>query len=261
MSPEALKSDCSNEDFGKDLWALGCIIYRFFEGMTPFRENSEKDTFKKIIDNEDIYFSSKTPSIAQDLILNLLEKEPSKRIGYKDIEEIKNHPFFKGILWNEMNQIMPPSESIILMRTNPNQLKKVKSCAKLQIANNLKLNLHDVSGTSNNELINIDSELNNDENDDYCMLKANNQQDDIKSNKSGRSGKSSKRHNSNNSNKKTKHKNTISTSNIEDFKLEEKKYIMNKENKESHRNSIIKKFKSIHEDTLVLECKLININH
>ncbi len=253
MSPEALKSDCSNEDFGKDLWALGCIIYRFFEGMTPFRENSEKDTFKKIMDNDDIYFSTKTPSIAQDLILQLLEKEPSKRIGYKDIEELKNHPFFKGIYWNEMEQIMPPTESIILMRTNPNQLKKVKSCAKLHIANNLKLNLHDVSGTSNNEVINIDSEL-CDENDDYSLLKANNLQDDTKSNKSGKSGKSGKSQQSNNSNKK-KHKNTISTSNIEDFKLEEKKYIMNKENKEAHRNSIIKKFKSIHEDSLVLECK------
>ena len=35
---------------------------------------------------------------AKDLIDKLLELDRKKRLGTKGVEEIKNHPFFKGIL-------------------------------------------------------------------------------------------------------------------------------------------------------------------
>lgn len=37
------------------------------------------------------------PLEAKDLIRKLLEKDPTKRIGFLSINEIKIHPFFKGI--------------------------------------------------------------------------------------------------------------------------------------------------------------------
>lgn len=38
---------------------------------------------------------------AKDLIVKLLEKTPSRRLGFKnDAEDLKNHEFFKSIDWN-----------------------------------------------------------------------------------------------------------------------------------------------------------------
>ena len=41
---------------------------------------------------------------ATDLLLNLLEKDPTLRLGYgeRDADDIKEHPFFNGIDWEKM---------------------------------------------------------------------------------------------------------------------------------------------------------------
>lgn len=46
------------------------------------------------------YFSKE----ATDLILNLLEKDPTLRLGYgeRDALDIKEHPFFKDIDWEKI---------------------------------------------------------------------------------------------------------------------------------------------------------------
>jgi hypothetical protein len=44
-----------------------------------------------------------------DLISQLLTKNPQKRLGYlRGAEEIKAHPFFKGINWALIRQERPP---------------------------------------------------------------------------------------------------------------------------------------------------------
>ena len=48
---------------------------------------------------------------ATDLLLNLLEKDPTLRLGFseKDADEIKEHPFFNGVDWEKVQnkQIKP----------------------------------------------------------------------------------------------------------------------------------------------------------
>jgi serine/threonine-protein kinase RIM15 len=45
---------------------------------------------------------------AKDLITKLLKRNPSERLGAKGIQEIKDHPFFKGIVWETLlNQEAP----------------------------------------------------------------------------------------------------------------------------------------------------------
>lgn len=41
---------------------------------------------------------------ATDLLLNLLEKDPTLRLGFseKDADEIKEHPFFNGVDWEKV---------------------------------------------------------------------------------------------------------------------------------------------------------------
>ena len=39
---------------------------------------------------------------AQDLITKLLIQDPTKRLGAKGVEEIKSHPFFDGLNWENL---------------------------------------------------------------------------------------------------------------------------------------------------------------
>lgn len=58
----------------------------------------------------------KLPSIlsneSKDLLKNLLQRNPSRRLGsgINDVEEIKKHPFFNGINWNDvyLKKLKPP---------------------------------------------------------------------------------------------------------------------------------------------------------
>ena len=63
---------------------------------------------------------------AKDLIKKLLCRDPRKRLGAnKDSEELKEHPFFDGINWQEvMNRelIMP---SVDIPKVNLNETIKV----------------------------------------------------------------------------------------------------------------------------------------
>ena len=46
VSPELLEDELCNN--ASDIWALGCILYKFFVGTTPFYENSEYLVFENI---------------------------------------------------------------------------------------------------------------------------------------------------------------------------------------------------------------------
>ena len=66
----------------------------------------------------------------KDLITKLLEKDPTKRLGYNGAEEIQKHPAFANIKWDEelMIKKTPP---IVPVLTKPNDLRyfdKVKHC-------------------------------------------------------------------------------------------------------------------------------------
>lgn len=188
--------------------------------MTPFKEKSEMLIFDKIL-NEDLHFSHKTPSIAQDLILRLLERIPEKRIGYSNFEDLKSHPFFKGIDFDNLDIILPPNESIIQVLTTSITLKKTMSHSKLNILskelNNLIINDNNMDFEKENILQNND------------LLK----------------------------NKKLDHKNTMNTykSKINEYdqiKLQIRKSTL-KRNSKLEKNS--KNLTKINEETLVLECK------
>lgn len=132
VSPEALNSDLSatSEYYGADLWALGCIIYRFFEGETPFKECSEIKIFDKILNHEKISFTDSTPPEAQDIIIQLLNPIAEKRIGFDNIDKLKNHVFFSGIDFNNINKLPPPNESIIQLMTSKRNLKNCSSLSE-----------------------------------------------------------------------------------------------------------------------------------
>lgn len=95
VSPELLtdKNACK----ASDLWAFGCILYQLLAGRPPFKASNEYQTFQKIV-NLDYNFPEGFPSVARDLITQLLVLDPASRIP---IDDIKTHPFFAGVQWGK----------------------------------------------------------------------------------------------------------------------------------------------------------------
>lgn len=53
VSPEVLSGNESG--FPSDLWALGCILYKFFTGKSPFKGNTDFLTLSHIMKREITY--------------------------------------------------------------------------------------------------------------------------------------------------------------------------------------------------------------
>jgi serine/threonine protein kinase len=116
-----------------DWWSLGVTTYRLLTGMRPFtdarmhslvemastmagalEENTDFSEYSKLFqkiefpDNKDISISEE----ARDFITQLLNVNDEDRLGFgpKGTENVKKHPFFRGIDWDAMNQrqVIPP---------------------------------------------------------------------------------------------------------------------------------------------------------
>lgn len=96
VSPEVLNN--TGISYASDLWALGCIIYQMLAGRPPFKGASEYLTFQLITALE-LDFPDGFPAAARDLVEKLLREEPSRRLGARDIAELRAHPFFAGVDW------------------------------------------------------------------------------------------------------------------------------------------------------------------
>jgi len=93
-----------------DWWSFGILMYELLYGFTPFRGARREETFENILRNP-LTFPSK-PVVSepcQDLIRQLLVKDPAKRLGTRaGAEEIKKHEFFKGVNWALVRNEQPP---------------------------------------------------------------------------------------------------------------------------------------------------------
>ncbi|GMM28907.1 serine/threonine protein kinase [Martiniozyma asiatica (nom. inval.)] len=115
VSPELLNDKYCGKP--ADIWALGCVIYQMIAGRPPFKAQNEYQTFQKI-QKLQYAFTAGFPIIIRDLIKRILIIKPKERL---DIDEIKNHFWFKDDSW---------SQNFIWDRDAPN-LKPFKMNAKL----------------------------------------------------------------------------------------------------------------------------------
>ncbi|KAJ2706809.1 hypothetical protein FB645_001257 [Coemansia sp. IMI 203386] len=100
MAPEVLDSSTDYE-FSVDWWSLGILIYEMLTGSVPFKGKSPTQISKNIAKTK-VKYPYYLTADAKDLIIRLLRKKPSQRIGYgpKGISEIKKHRFFRKISWD-----------------------------------------------------------------------------------------------------------------------------------------------------------------
>ena len=109
LAPEILTGEGYNKSV--DWWSLGCIMYEMLVGRFPFKYQKNGklniDIYKK-----PIKYPSYIDENAKDLMSKFMEIDPQKRLGSGENgwEDIKNHPYFKDVNWDEANnkKMKPP---------------------------------------------------------------------------------------------------------------------------------------------------------
>ena len=118
IAPEIL----SNKGYDKnvDWWSLGCLTYEMLSGNPPFKFN--KNNFDINIFKNNIFYPNSFTEEAKLFLKDILIVDPNKRLGNgkNGFQNIKNHIFFKGINWEDLEQkkIVPPFIPNILNDTD-----------------------------------------------------------------------------------------------------------------------------------------------
>ena len=118
ISPEVLEYKYDLIGPSVDIWAFGVILYLFFVGKTPFKGEDDDETLNNIRNVKYSFelekYNINMPKEAKDLIEKILIKDPTKRIGFcsKDYKEIKEHPFFNGIDFDNLFEEPVPLNKI-----------------------------------------------------------------------------------------------------------------------------------------------------
>jgi serine/threonine protein kinase len=109
MAPEILLE----QRYGRavDWWAFGVLMYEMLLGQSPFRGDDEDEIFDAILEDEPLYPIT-MPRDAVSVLQKLLTRDPQRRLGSgkADAEEIKRHPFFKDVSFDDVlhKRIPPP---------------------------------------------------------------------------------------------------------------------------------------------------------
>ncbi|ELQ74711.1 Serine/threonine protein kinase [Trachipleistophora hominis] len=103
IAPEVILGGGYTKD--ADWWSFGVVIYEMYENECPFNGSTTEEISAEILQTMP-KFTENTPSEAQDLILKLLTRDPSERLGHGivDGEEIRGHFYFKNINWNDVRE-------------------------------------------------------------------------------------------------------------------------------------------------------------
>lgn len=114
MAPEVVRGGSHGHDFAVDWWSVGVLTYELLTGASPFTVEGEKNTqaeiSKRILRSHPPIPDYMSSSV-QDFIKRLLVKDARKRLGggIEDANELKKHPFFRGLDWADLSQKKVPA--------------------------------------------------------------------------------------------------------------------------------------------------------
>lgn len=113
LAPEILRR--SGHGRTVDWYLLGVLLYEMLVGIPPYFDRDKYKLFDNI-KRGPLQVPPDMSSSSLDLIVQLLNRDPKKRLGSGpgDAEEIKVHPFFKSINWDDALQrkLKPPKPYI-----------------------------------------------------------------------------------------------------------------------------------------------------
>ena len=105
MAPEVM---CRmNHSYEVDYYALGVICYEAMLGRRPYNGKSRKEIREQILSKQVLIKPEEVPKgwseAGVDFINALIQRKPSKRLGFNGIQELVNHPWFAGFDWQTLN--------------------------------------------------------------------------------------------------------------------------------------------------------------
>ena len=108
IAPEVIRQKGYGQEI--DWWSLGVIMFEMMIGYPPFFSESSTETCKKILDWKNTLNIRPEANISREAedILRKLISDPETRLGVNGADEIKRHPFFKGIDWNHIKETLTP---------------------------------------------------------------------------------------------------------------------------------------------------------
>jgi serine/threonine kinase 38 len=106
VAPEVLKKKGYSQEI--DWWSVGVIFYEMLVGYAPFYAEETQEVINKVLGKiwevpEEIKLSKE----ALDFMKRMMS-DPNERLGKNGSEEIKSHPFFKGVDWDNIRNNMKP---------------------------------------------------------------------------------------------------------------------------------------------------------
>ena len=108
VAPEVLNKKGYEKDI--DWWSAGIIFFEMLVGYAPFCSKETNEVCFKVLNWKKflkIPSKIKISEEAQDLIFKMINNSDS-RLGKNGADEIKKHPFFKGVDWDNIRNMKPP---------------------------------------------------------------------------------------------------------------------------------------------------------
>ena len=151
MAPEIINKRDYN--IKSDLWSVGIIMYEMVYGNVPYKVSNFIELIKKI-NQETIIFNDKIriSKECHDLLVNLLQKNPSRRISWEDFF---NHPWFStDMLLTDANNLMEISFSNNLPNIDKYNVDEEQFCSFIHQS------IQDIKAKSVTDSQNEDLEMN-----------------------------------------------------------------------------------------------------
>jgi serine/threonine protein kinase len=101
VAPEMLRHNSYTR--AVDWWSYGLVVFEMITGHSPFYHDNVVQMYRKIL-TEPISFVVEPSRVSKDFILKLLDRNPATRLGAaeRDVEDVKEHPFFRGLSWEKV---------------------------------------------------------------------------------------------------------------------------------------------------------------
>ena len=108
VAPEVLKKKGYGPEI--DWWSVGVIFFEMLVGYAPFCSKETSEVCYKVLNWKKylkIPSKVKLSKEAEDLISKLINNS-NERLGLKGADEIKRHPFFRGVDWENIRSKKAP---------------------------------------------------------------------------------------------------------------------------------------------------------
>jgi serum/glucocorticoid-regulated kinase 2 len=108
MSPEMLMGQ--GHSLPVDYYSLGAILFEMITGLPPHYDQDRDTMYQQIVCN-DLEYPSYLSAEVVSLIECFMQKDPKDRVGFKQIQDIKDHPWCSDIDWKKVETKswrMPP---------------------------------------------------------------------------------------------------------------------------------------------------------